>query len=1027
MAITIAHLQGIASLDDLIGFVAALGYAPAGHELNETARERLGLTAAVGARAAAIVGRHGPFRVYGVHLEQATRARVASVVECIAKAAPGEQQLVLALEPRRTLAVAALAPCAGRLVSRQLRVALEAPSHALAEILNGLAPRTDESALALAGRLADVLAEEGLTRRFFRELSRLHARASEQVVGMARATEAERREFALVVITRVLFLYFVQAKGWLAGRSDFLPSAFDTALGRGHPFHQSVFEPLCFGALSTPARSRTGRARRFGDIPFLNGGLFERHGIERRYAGAHLTNETWRDLFDELFRRFHFTVAEGSDHAAVDPEMLGRVFEGLMGADRRKTSGTYFTPPDLLRSTVAAALDAALANRAPDDVRHLRVLDPAVGSGAFLLEALGQLEQRRATLWPDEPRAAHRRAVIRDNLFGVDIDPMAVRLAELRLWLALVADDTTAPAEVAPLPNLDQNLRQGDSLLSPLDLARAASPTVWSPRLAQVAERRSLYFAAAGRDKAALARQIRQDERAIAVETTDAAIAALTSRLADVAGAHAPDLFGVTSRRARAERERIALWRRERRELVAVRRRIAADEALPFFSFDVHFGEILAGGGFDVVVGNPPWVRGERLPASARIALARHYASFRAATARQRSFAHLPDLAVPFVERALRLVAPEGVVALTVPSKLLRAGYAGPLRALVRREATVVSLDDRAHGGRSGFDATVFPSVWVLRRSPPSPDAPARVRVATASGRALEGRTRQCDLSLLEGPSAPWLAWPASTVASLRRAMRAGPALASFLRPCLGVKTGANEVFVRSADRAAELPESCRAAAVLGRDVAPFGIAPSCVALLAVDTLGRPLRAVPQDVVTYLRAFSAILERRADARGAPRWAVFRTDLLAGRWIVVWRDIASRLEAALLTRAGPSDPAPLNTCYGVVAPDLHTAHWLTAYLNSGPARAIAAVLAERASGGCYRFSATTVGALPLPPDPTAPPVRALARFGARATESGEWDSHDLDALAARALDLDAATAGALRDLGDALRRNTDADH
>ena len=101
----------------------------------------------------------------------------------------------------------------------------------------------------------------------------------------------------------------------------------------------------------------------------------------------------------------------------------------------------------------------------------MTLLDPAVGSGAFLLGALERMAQIRAG---EEPPAALRRRILERNLFGVDLNPMAVRLAELRLWLAVIAvDGTTDPEEVEPLPNLDGMVRQGDSLLDPASRPRA--------------------------------------------------------------------------------------------------------------------------------------------------------------------------------------------------------------------------------------------------------------------------------------------------------------------------------------------------------------------------------------------------------------------------------------------------------------------------------------------------------------------------------------------------------------------------
>lgn len=1025
--VTTELLARIRCLDDLHELVAELGYTPGCDELNSTARQRMGLGAeGLGIRRAAVVGRSGSFIIYGALFDDAARGRVAMAAERLARATGGERHLLLALCRRNaTLAVATATSAQSGIRARQLRIPLERPSAVAAEILGGLTPRPGDTALTLSMRVADALAEEGLTARFFREFTRLHQRAALALTGVPRATQNERRDLALVILTRVLFLYFVQAKGWLAGRSDFLPVLLDSALRSGRPFHQHVFEPLCFGALSTPRAARRGAARALGGVPFLNGGLFERHALERRFPAAAFPDETWRELFDELFERFHFTVRERDDDA-VDPEMLGRVFEGLMASDRRRGSGTYFTPRDLLRRTVSLTLDAALGGRTGDAIRAVRILDPAVGSGAFLLESLAQLEVIRAERVAGESVLERRRAIVRDCLFGVDQDPMAVRLAELRLWLALVADDDASWQEVLPLPNLDQNLRQGDSLLSPLDAAGVSRAPAAVARLRAVAERRAEYFASTGRQKAALATSLRNDERVVAQVGTEAAIVSLTARLADVAAAEGRDLFGSRARRDPATARRVSEWRKRRRELMAVRQRIASDDALPFFAYDVHFGDIIASGGFDAVVGNPPWVRGERLPVSSRDMLTARYRSFRPSTGGRRGFAHLPDLSVAFVERALQLVRTDGVVGYLLPAKLLRAGYAGPLRALLRGSASVLHLEDRSHGPSSGFAATVFPMIAIVQRRAPDPGRHARVSISCASGISISGQAAQEDIPL--DPAAPrsvWLAMPGGVVTALRTALAAGVSLGSRFHPRLGVKTGANEVFVRDLEHAGELPASCRVPAVLGRDIAPFRVRPSAVLLAALDDFGNPLRRVERDVLEYLRPHGPALERRADARNCPHWTLFRTDLLRARWIVLWRDIASRLEAVAMERAS-GGPVPLNTCYGVAVADQRTACWLTAWLNSSPIRALAAVLAERASGGAFRFSAATVAMLPIPEVTTGSAIDALANTGREGLDGKDIDDDALAAQALAILDLDDRVAGALRRLDSALRRGTGGD-
>jgi hypothetical protein len=311
----------------------------------------------------------------------------------------------------------------------------------------------------------------------------------------------------------------------------------------------------------------------------------------------------------------------------------------------------------------------------------------------------------------------------------------------------------------------------------------------------------------------------------------------------------------------------------------------------------------------------------------------------------------------------------------------------------------------------------------VLRKEPPAPETPAETSVVGASGRRLVGAAAQRDLGLDEVASrAPWLALPGDMVRAIRQALRAGPRLGAAFRPTLGVKTGANDIFLRDAARADELPRGCRVPAVQGRDVAPFAVRPGAWLLAALASDGRPLPRAPRDVEEYLAPFAARLARRADARGQSGWALFRTEMLRSPYLVIWRDIAPRLEAAVLRRDAPDAPVPVNTCYGLAVPDLYTAHWLAAWLNSTPIRNVAAALAERASGGAFRFSAGVVGALPLPACRATADVRRLAAIAEAAQRGEEWEPDDLDTHAALALGLAPETSQLLAYLGDALRRD-----
>src|SRR5690606_9612166 len=246
---------------------------------------------------------------------------------------------------------------------------------------------------------------------------------------------------ALLLLSRLMFLYFLQRECHLAGDTAFLPSLLNRwrrAPGKG-TFYRAILDPLFFGALNTRPERRTPEARALGDLPYLNGGLFERHALERRNPALDLDDDALAGAFDGLLERYRFTTreaveaaADGAGDVGVDPEMLGRVFEALMATERRSASGTFYTPAAAVDRLVTAALethltraegvdpraaarlvrDGDVAGIAPDRratlldaLGALRVLDPACGSGAFLLGALTRLTRLRTALG-EEDRAA---------------------------------------------------------------------------------------------------------------------------------------------------------------------------------------------------------------------------------------------------------------------------------------------------------------------------------------------------------------------------------------------------------------------------------------------------------------------------------------------------------------------------------------------------------------------------------------------------------------------------------------------
>jgi hypothetical protein len=418
--------------------------------------------------------------------------------------AQSQRSLAVAISSRREIAI--VAPRIGVPgVTRTLSIVMDSATTFQLHKLELLRPAEGVTALGHSLRVAEVLDSEPAGDRFFTAFRVVFER---MVASRRDIPEADARSLVLLSLVRILFLYFVQAKGWLDGRFDYIRTLFDRSLQNRQSFHSDVLHGLFFGALNV--RSGDRPKHDLGLIPYLNGGLFELNPVELRWPDFQISNEVWRDALDELFERFQFCLSEARDIDSIAPDMLGRVFERLGEPDRQAT-GTYYTPEIIVTQIVEATLETALRGRGGMDLKraracvagsplkgdkpelgrflkNLRLVDPAVGSGAFLLGALEVLTRMWVASSLDTDLQKIRRQIIRHNLFGVDQSPVAVKLAELRLWLSLVEHDpTTDIRRIEPLPNLTEVIRQGDTLIDPFAPVGACASdsfakNVWSAR-----------------------------------------------------------------------------------------------------------------------------------------------------------------------------------------------------------------------------------------------------------------------------------------------------------------------------------------------------------------------------------------------------------------------------------------------------------------------------------------------------------------------------------------------------------------
>lgn len=353
-------------------------------------------------------------------------------------------------------------------------------------------------------------------------------------------------DFAKRLMGQIVFLYFIQKKGWLgvgearewgSGAHDFVRRLARGEYGNYMNLFNDVLEPLFYDTLATDRGHEAWCDRFKCRIPFLNGGLFEPiKNYDWRKTDILLPNTLFTNstVVEEgvkgtgildVFDRYNFTVNEAEPlekEVAIDPEMLGKVFENLIEENRRKGLGAYYTPREIVhymcQESLINYLDVALNSekqivpradieifikhgeqysfyeaakqsgtigkeypKPPKSIeQHARlfderlaeitVCDPAVGSGAFPVGMMTEIVRARCALTPyfndvHERTPYHfKRDAIQSCLYGVDIDVGAVEIAKLRLWLSLVVDEEEVK-QVKPLPNLDYKVVAGNSLL----------------------------------------------------------------------------------------------------------------------------------------------------------------------------------------------------------------------------------------------------------------------------------------------------------------------------------------------------------------------------------------------------------------------------------------------------------------------------------------------------------------------------------------------------------------------------------
>ena len=505
-----------------------------------------------------------------------------------------------------------------------------------------------------------------VVEEFYEEFEDLRTDLVQEVSGVPDDRGDAKQRYVQVILDRMIFLYFIQEKRLLDRNPNYLHEQPGDVVDDGEDRYENFYRLLFFDYLAEDKQNPD-----FGSLPYLNGGLFAKNPVEEDFPDAKLgesaeeTNELFDDILDFL-SGWNWNVDERLD--IVDPKnlspaVLGHIFEQTVN---QKEMGAYYTPEEITgfmsRRTVhpylldqlndavdaeydeiddvfgfpgveasggeeAVADGGTMTRQVPtenvetnhvetlyhDILKEAHILDPAVGSGAFLLAAqdvlvdiymqcieyFQQLEQEGKG-WELDSRTRDeleeinegqggaslyaKRTVILNNLYGVDIDEGAVEICKLRLWLSMVADIEDEPNEVEPLPNIDFNIRQGNSLIGFTDLMEVNS------------------------DGDAALTNYGGGVGGSVEEKYEDIIEAVEKHRAAESGTDA------TNWRKEAER-RLSNYRGDLNEKVkkdfedADVEDITQDDVEDHspFHWVLEFATVYASGGFDIIIGNPPW------------------------------------------------------------------------------------------------------------------------------------------------------------------------------------------------------------------------------------------------------------------------------------------------------------------------------------------------------------------------------------------------------------------------------------
>ena len=628
-------------------------------------------------------------------------------------------------------------------------------------------------------------------------------------------------------------------------------------------YYNAILQNLFFGTLNRAIKDENGNTRKFAssskrdvktlyryaelfsiskqevinlfaEVPFLNGGLFEcldktrySDGVEQCYNFDGFSRNDARfadgrfkhravvpnNLFFaaeigliSILSRYNFTIEENSpeeQQVALDPELLGKVFENLLGAynpetreTARNQSGSFYTPREIVNYMVDESLIAYLGNndfvrslfssdfsfdeaeaeeykRTAERLKRVKILDPACGSGAFPMGLLNRIVEILERISPDENVYDLKLLVIENCLYGSDIQSIAAQITKLRFFISLICDcekDASKPNFGIPtLPNLETKFVSANTLIA--KKKRDLQGNLFeNPEIEQtkrkLAEIRHKHFSA---KSASTKYRLRKEDEELRGE--------LINLLSDDNGF------------AQDDAKQLAKWNP-----------YDQNDTSSFFDPEWMFG---VADGFDIVIGNPPYIQLQNNSGE----LAKLYEDCGYST-----FARTGDIYCLFYERGWQLLKKGGYLCYITSNKWMRAGYGDKTRGFFANKTNPMLLIDFA-GVKIFESATVDTNILLFSKSDNLHKTLCAVtnKQNKDSVNNLSDFVRQqnsiCDFS----HSDSWVILSPIEQSIKRKIEKVGTPLKDWdIQINYGIKTGFNEAFIISTKKREEILANCQ-------------------------------------------------------------------------------------------------------------------------------------------------------------------------------------------------------------------------